>query len=66
MVGKSKGEGEGVAARESGINNSKELGDDRAHVWRMVSNPVWLEQRTGCIEYWISNVSLYYKDSAVL
>lgn len=23
------------------------MGDDRAHVWRMVSNPLWLEQRTG-------------------
>lgn len=41
------------------------VGVDRAHVWGMLSNPVWLENKL-VLEYWISNVSLCSRDSAVL
>lgn len=34
--------------------------------WSKASAPVWLEQRELVIECWISNVSLYPRDRAVL
>lgn len=34
--------------------------------WSSASTPVWLEQRELVIECWLSNVSLYSRDRAVL
>lgn len=66
MLGRNKEEGEGISGRGSGIKNNKVLGDDRAHVWRVVSNPVWPEQRTGCRVWDLKCQSLFQRQRSVV
>lgn len=66
MIGRSNKEGEGILGRGSSINNSEMTGDDGAHVRRVVSNPVWLEQRTGLGVLDLKCQSLFQRQCSVV